>query len=162
LFSEKARYEIGNKMKLKPEKFNLRAYGILIKDEKILLAKECINDFCFTKFPGGGVEHGEGIAEALQREWMEETGVQLNEMTHYYTTDFFQVSAFNPVEQLISVYYKVSCEFDPLFYSKDESSPDQIKKLELNWQALSDFKPELLTFPIDKLVSKKILSELNI
>ena len=147
-------------MKIKPEKFNLRVYGIWIKDNQILLAKECINNFCFTKFPGGGVEHGEGILEALQREWLEETGTQLDKMQHYYTTDFFQVSAFNPIEQLISVYYKVSCKADPLFYTKDESTPGQTKKLELNWQVLSDFKPELLTFPIDKEVSKKLLSEL--
>ena len=28
---------------------------------------------------------------------------------HIYTTDFFQVSAFNPNHQIISVYYFVHC-----------------------------------------------------
>lgn len=143
---------------IKVEKFTLRVYGIWIKDGRILLSKERINDFSFTQFPGGGVEPGEGVLDALKREWIEETGVTITEHHHFYTTDFFQVSAFNPKEQLISIYYQVACPADPLFYEKDESTSKQLKKLELIWQPLSDFSPDILTFPDDKEVSKMISS----
>lgn len=140
----------------KTNKFTLRVYGIWIKDDCILLSKEQINDFLFTQFPGGGVEPGEGILDALKREWMEETGVGITKHQHFYTTDFYQVNAFNPEEQLISIYYRVACLADPLFYEKDESTSEQLKKLELIWQPLSGFSPDLLTFPDDKEVSKMI------
>lgn len=138
------------------KKFTLRVYGIWIKDDHILLSKEQINDFAFTQFPGGGVEPGEGVLDALKREWIEETGVIITEHQHVYTTDFFQVSAFNPKEQLISIYYQVDCLAEPLFYEKDESTSKEIKRLELIWHPLSDFNPDLLTFPDDKEVSKMI------
>ena len=142
---------------IKTERFTLRVYGIWIKHDHILLSKERINNFLFTQFPGGGVEPGEGILDALKREWMEETGVEITEYHHFYTTDFFQVNAFDPKEQLVSIYYQVSCPADPLFYEKDESTSKEFKKLELIWQPLSDLTPDVLTFPDDKEVSKMIL-----
>ena len=54
------------------KRFNVRVYGIYITpQQQILLSDERIGDFCFTKFPGGGLEFGEGLHEALIREWKE-------------------------------------------------------------------------------------------
>ena len=144
------------------EKFTIRAYGIWIKDDHVLLSKEIINDFSFIQFPGGGVKPGEGILEALKREWLEETGVKIEKYQHFYTTDFFQVNAFNPFEQLISVYYKVNCLKNPLFYEKDESTQEQVKKLELTWHSLSNFRPDILTFNDDKKICKMILDHIRL
>ncbi len=92
----------------KPESFNLRVYGLWITDAyEVLLCEEKIGARTYIKFPGGGLEFGEGILDCLKREWREETGMTLERLSHYYTTDFFQPSAFNPRQQVLSFYYRV-------------------------------------------------------
>ncbi|MFN5910799.1 MAG: NUDIX domain-containing protein, partial [Bacteroidota bacterium] len=60
------------------KRFNLRVYGILINDrDEVLVSDECRNGFSFTKFPGGGVEVGEGFPQALEREFEEELGIRV-------------------------------------------------------------------------------------
>ena len=71
-------------------KFNIRVYALIIFKNNILLSRELIQNKLIYKFPGGGVELGEGIVDALQREAKEEMGQHLNQITHFYTTDFFQ------------------------------------------------------------------------
>ena len=53
--------------------FRPSVYGIVIKDGKILLAKQWDG----YDFPGGGVEIGETVREALKREVKEETGMEV-------------------------------------------------------------------------------------
>src|SRR5215212_369920 len=86
--------------------FNIRAYGILINEQqKVLVSDEFIRGSYFTKFPGGGLEFGEGTRDCLKREFMEEMGLNVKVGDHIYTTDFFQISAFNSSHQIISIYY---------------------------------------------------------
>ena len=55
------------------KQFNLRVYGILINDQKqVLVSDEYIRGKHYTKFPGGGLEFGEGTRDCLAREFMEE------------------------------------------------------------------------------------------
>src|ERR1700733_4647942 len=86
--------------------FNIRVYGILCNDQKQVLVKdELIRGNRFTKFPGGGLEFGEGTRDCLKREFKEEMDLEVLVGDHIYTTDFFQMSAFNPEHQIISIYY---------------------------------------------------------
>ncbi len=88
--------------------FNIRVYGILItEDQKVLVSDEFIRGNYYTKFPGGGMEFGEGTRECLEREFMEEMNLKIKVGEHLYTTDFFQISAFNPEHQIVSIYYLV-------------------------------------------------------
>src|SRR6266487_1963876 len=88
--------------------FNIRVYGILINEEKqVLVADEFIRGKYFTKFPGGGLELGEGTRDCLKREFREEMDLEVEAGEHIYTTDFFLASAFNPNHQIISIYYLV-------------------------------------------------------
>ena len=87
--------------------FNVRVYGLLINNNnEILLSDEQLNGFQFTKFPGGGVELGEGLITALKREFLEECNLKIEVTDHFYTTDFYEKSVFND-SQVISIYYLV-------------------------------------------------------
>ena len=86
--------------------FTIRVYGILIGEKKqVLVSDEFIRGDYFTKFPGGGLELGEGTRDCLKREFIEEMDLAVEVGEHLYTTDFYQVSAFNPAHQIISIYY---------------------------------------------------------
>ncbi len=147
------------------QQFNIRVYGIWINaNEEILLSDERIGDFQFTKFPGGGLEYGEGIADCLIREWKEELGVDIEIIDHLYTTDFFQISAFNDA-QIISVYYRVKpaslpvCDFktrpfDFLYKEHEECNFRLVKLRTLNEADL--------TLPIDKVVLALLKKKANI
>ena len=84
----------------------LRVYGLLIHNGHILVSDELIKGQRITKFPGGGLEFGEGLKDCLVREIREEIDVQAVDLEHFYTTDFFQQSAFHSTPmQVVSVYY---------------------------------------------------------
>src|SRR4029079_7047858 len=91
-----------------PGSFNIRVYGVLINEKKqVLVSDEYIRGSYYTKFPGGGLELGEGTRDCLKREFKEEMDLEVEVGEHLYTTDFYQVSAFNPDHQIISIYYYV-------------------------------------------------------
>ena len=89
--------------------FNLRVYGLLINElNQVLISDENRNGFAFTKFPGGGMEFGEGFKETLVREFQEELNIEIEVNELFYFNEFFQVSKFNPKDQLFSFYYLVT------------------------------------------------------
>lgn len=131
------------------DKFNVRVYGTWIQGGKVLLTHELFRGIEMIKFPGGGVQHGEGIADALRREFNEELRVEVDIVRHLYTTDFFQQSAFNPSEQLISIYYEVKSTQLPQLPESGLSGGGPFKII---WEDLNGINPQLLTFPIDQHV----------
>ncbi len=87
--------------------FNVRVYGILRNENnEILITDERTQSVSFTKFPGGGLEYGEGLIDALKREFVEECNLKIEVIRHIYTTDFYEKSSFNN-SQIISIYYEV-------------------------------------------------------
>ncbi len=133
--------------------YNLRVYGVWVDENKVLLSEEERFGVSMTKFPGGGVEFGEGLAEALIRELKEETGAHFRILSHLYTTDFFVASAFHPNQQLLSVYYRVEPIeiFNPFDLSKQQANPGE--QVSFRWHPLQELEPEVLTFPIDRHVA---------
>lgn len=137
--------------------FNVRVYGILINEAaEVLLSDEYIRGGFITKFPGGGLEYGEGTRDCLKREWQEEVAQDIEVGDHLYTTDFFQKSAFGDGRQIISIYYYVR-PLSPL-EAVIRSKPFEFDELRDQAQAfrqvlLREFSPEAVTLPIDKIVA---------
>lgn len=131
-----------------PTKFTVRVYGILINDNnEVLLADEIIRGRHITKFPGGGMEFGEGPHECVLREFREETGQEVSVVNHFYTTDFYIHSEINPEFQVVAIYYKVSCKT----LSEIEVNTEK-DKLTLRWVSLSSLGENDVTFESDKAV----------
>jgi len=141
--------------------FTIRIYGLLIEDDNILLSRETIGTVSFTKFPGGGLEFGEGMKECLSREFKEEIETDIEVGNHFYTTDFFQQSGFKPTDQLISVYFLVKLigeipQQKFLEFSLDNDG--HIERMQLMWKPITELTENDVTFPIDKHVIKMLCS----
>ena len=143
--------------------FNVRVYGLLINNQnEVLVSDEQEYGMRFTKFPGGGLEYGEGLTDGLKREFMEECNAEIEVLGHFYTTDFFVKSAFND-SQIISVYYVVK-NVDPLelnFKTKvfDFDGEGEILQA-FRWVKLSALKEDDFTFPIDQYVAGLLVKNL--
>ena len=147
--------------------FNLRIYGLLINDNRqVLVSDEYIRGGYYTKFPGGGLEFGEGTRDCLQREFKEEMDLNVEVTDHLYTTDFFQMSAFNPEHQIISIYYfvrpleaiKAPLRSKPFDFDEQQlriyAEKKEIETFRfIDW---ADFSEESVTLPIDKVVAKLV------
>jgi 8-oxo-dGTP diphosphatase len=135
-------------------KFNIRVYGIFINDHhQVLLSDENYNAHQFTKFPGGGLEFGEGTADCIIREFKEELNIDIEIEKHLYTTDFFQQSAFNKHHQIISIYYKVklkNCASNNFIIN---NAPENTKE-QFRFVPLKELVTDSVTLPIDKVVVK--------
>jgi 8-oxo-dGTP diphosphatase len=146
-----------------PTRFTIRVYGLLVNaQQEILLVHEKMPHLHFTKFPGGGLEFGEGTRECLAREFMEETGLEVEVGEHVYTTDFYQPSAFRPGDQLMAIYYQVYPKSDLSQLSLEEQNIEvngKIETLRFFWVPVKEFDLNQLTFPIDKIVARKFLLE---
>lgn len=139
---------------MKVNRFNIRAYFILYNDlEEVLLSDELIAGKKYTKFPGGGVEFGEGIEDAIRREAIEELGQEVEIIQHIYTTGFFMESAFRPGDQVVSVYYQVQLLESPRFRITDKKFDFDLENHNtesFRWAKLSTIHPNELSFPADK------------
>ena len=140
--------------------FNVRVYGLLLDAQnRLLVSDEYIRGEFFTKLPGGGLEFGEGTRDGLAREFMEETGITVTVGAHLYTTDFFQISAFNKKDQIISIYYIVhstECEKIKTSEINFDFSPDQIADTKgtfesFRWVNFEELNEDCMSLPIDKV-----------
>lgn len=136
--------------------FNIRVYGILLNDRReVLVSDEIRYDVQFTKFPGGGLEFGEGLIDALKREFLEELAIRVEVGDLFYLTDFFQPSVFHPGRQVISVYYRVHTPaWEEIPVNDDKRFLPE--KENHRWIPLEKLRREDLDFPIDQLVAEKL------
>ncbi len=143
---------------------SIRVYGILINEAKqVLVSDELIRGNYFTKFPGGGLEIGEGTRDCLKREFMEEMNLKVEPGAHIYTTDIYQRSAFNTAHQILSIYYfatalepiTVPLRTKPFDFDEQQLQIyENTKQIEtfrfVNWD---QFNEAAVTLPLDKIAA---------
>ena len=138
-------------------KFNLRVYALLINEkQEILLSDENRFGKFFTKFPGGGVEHGEGIQDALFRELQEELHLEISSADFFYFNEFHQASAFDQ-SNLVAFYYIVNIQKAAVqLQEEDYTIPFEQEQELQRWKAIQELQKDELTFPIDQKVLEKL------
>ncbi len=142
------------------DRFNLRVYGLLLHHGCVLVTDEWIKDLPVTKFPGGGLEFGEGPVEGLRREIREEMGLEARSIRHFHTTDVFQRSAFRGSDQIISLYYTfevdhpeaVPVHAEPFGFVRHHAGTEAFRWLHLASARIVD-----VTLPIDRTVLGMLL-----
>jgi ADP-ribose pyrophosphatase YjhB (NUDIX family) len=150
---------------------SVRVYGILINEQRqVLVSDEFIRGNYYTKFPGGGLEIGEGTRDCLKREFMEEMNLPVQVGHHIYTTDIYQQSAFNNAHQILSIYYTATAlkpitvplrtkpfDFDEAQLKIYESTK-QIETFRfIDW---NDFSADTVSLPLDKIAANLIKQQL--
>jgi len=121
------------------KKHRIAAGGILIQDGKILLVEYNLSGIGnFLVAPGGGVEDGENIVQAIQREFKEETNVEVKPM------------AVLLIEDLDTIHYKMSKTWMVCEYVKGEiSETEEAKKegiISIGWYSIEDIEHRVV-FP---------------
>jgi ADP-ribose pyrophosphatase YjhB (NUDIX family) len=141
--------------------FVIRVYGIIVNEsQEVLISNEFQHGIKMTKFPGGGLEFGEGTIDGLKREFREEcNGQELINIKHFYTTDFFQKALFYDNKQLISIYY-IAEFLKPIRFRISNIPFDFQENIERNqsfrWVKIKNLNEVEITFPIDKFVAGKL------
>ena len=144
------------------EGFTVRVYGLVInKTAQILLSDEYLYDRRMTKFPGGGLEFGEGPEDCIKRESLEEFGQEIEIADHFYTTGFFQRALFFENRQLISIYYIIKFKDEPRFHISEKpfDFPEENGRQSFRWVKIDDLNEEDLSFPVDRYVLELLKSK---
>lgn len=142
---------------MKDNYFLIRVYGIFIDPiNGLLVSDENVKGDKVTKFPGGGLEYGEGTIDCLLREMVEETGCVFKVISHFYTTDYFVESAFHKNKQVISIYYLIepADEFSvkisdvPFDFESNKEGGQSFR-----FMPIDKIDPEQFTLTIDRQVA---------
>ena len=129
------------------KRFNVRVYGLWIINNEVLVSEEWIAGAKIVKLPGGGLEWGEGTIDAVKREWKEEMNAEIRVLDHFYTTDYFQKSAWDE-SQVSRTYYFV----EP---SQPLALPHYNGKEHFYFVPISNLI-SMLSLPIDIAVANKL------
>ncbi len=141
-------------------KLRIRVAGLLVKDGKLLLVKLAspISKKDIWTPPGGGVEFGESIHQALKREFKEETGLEISiadlvhvnellELPFHAIEFFFRVTEVSgelmvgndPEHKADKQLLKEVRFFDSKGLENISLSPDLLKKMDWKLSASASF-----------------------
>lgn len=143
--------------------FNVRVYGLLINSKnEVLVSDEQSGGRIFSKFPGGGLELGEGLIDALKREFIEECNAEVEVLSHLYTTDFYEQSSFND-SQILSIYYLVS-PLKPLLldFKTEPFDFNEGTSQSFRWISLHALKTDDVTFKTDKMAVELLTKQYHL
>lgn len=86
-------------------KIRIRANGLLVKDDAVLLVQihSPVTDELIWTPPGGGLEFGESLEACLKREFLEETGLEVEVHELRYLNELIE-----PPFHAVEFYFRVS------------------------------------------------------
>ena len=122
--------------------FRPAVYAIIVNDGKILLVHlRCRDKFCL---PGGGVELGERVQEALRREVREETGIAIEiEQFAFFSERFLYLDPSDEAFHTLSLFFVCRPETTKLI-SDDQVDDSKVEKP--RWIELDSLSPERFQF----------------
>ncbi len=121
-------------------KIRIRVCGLIIKNDKILLVEHHLNNKVFFAPPGGAVEFGESIDQALVREVIEETGLEINSSQFKFITEYIQ----SPMHA-IELFHYIKSWSGQVITGKDPENLTLIKSVK--WYTINEIK----NMPTDKV-----------
>lgn len=142
------------------KRFNIRVYGIWVHPSHgVLVSYETVDNLKTVKFPGGGLELGEGPKDCIKREWHEELGFDIDIVRQFYFTDQLVPSFRKDGDQVISLYYRVKPTTDIRWNIAPGGAlqfPGDSAEL-FRFLSIQSLSPDLFTFPIDQKVAELLV-----
>lgn len=133
----------GNPVRVPRSKLTLRAavYGVIVHDGKVLLIRSHHGGGYYL--PGGGIEVGERIEDALRREVLEETGIEVKVggFVHFYEDFFYYDPGDRAYHSLLFYYHCRPKTFDLLDDADvDDEDAEQPRWVDVDGLQASDFQ----------------------
>ncbi len=145
----KCKDHTGRFVELPLEKFSFRpsVYALIVKDGKVVLLSNKSNSKLW--FPGGGVELGETLEEALKREVKEETGLEVKpEKLVWSTENFFYYGPADKGYQAYLFFYLCRPITEKLI---SDELVDDIESTKPRWNLITEVRKEMLADLNDEL-----------
>jgi len=141
--------------------FNVRVYALVVKNNRLLISEEQHGGVFLRKFPGGGLQFGEGVLQALHRELMEELNADVVSASLLSVTEDFVVSFLNNKQQVIGVHYLVDLKQD---YSDDFLNNNHLElengHIQFKWMSIDSLSAEDFTSSVDQNAFEKLKKHL--
>jgi 8-oxo-dGTP pyrophosphatase MutT (NUDIX family) len=137
--------------------FNIRVYALVVKNNRLLISEEKHGGVFLRKFPGGGLQFGEGVLQALHRELKEELDADVDSASLLCVTEDFVVSFLNNKQQVIGVHYLVDLKQD---YSDEFLNNNHLElengHIQFKWVLIDSLTAEDFTSSVDKSAFEKL------
>jgi len=140
-----------------PQSFNIKVFGLLVKDDKILVSDELLGSNAVTNFPGDELEFGQSIEECLIRSFKDALDINVKIDRLFYVNDFYQASPVDAREQIVSIYFVIEQLDSKVIHTvkKTFAFPPQIKQV-FRWMEIEKIRQMDFTSLVDQEVIKML------
>lgn len=129
-----------------------RASAVILKDKKVLLIRRIKSDQDYYVFPGGGVDEGESIKDALIREVKEELNLDVKEQKLIFSIEDLSVPPFVTIHKgSRDEHYFLVENFTglPQFGGPEKDQMNEQNQYHIEWIELGDMSKYGNIYPRD-------------